>query len=170
MVAVYHNQTDADEAVKGLRSAALDARLLSIAVKGYQAGEQLAEGQGDRRKYRRGIRALLGGLCGLLFGSVVFASSGGTALVGTLVASSLGAMKAVFVVGGLGVLGACLTSAGLRNPVTGKDEEAVKNDKFFVFVNGTAAELFQARQILQGPEQAEPLYQHRETKRVSTSF
>jgi hypothetical protein len=106
---------------------------------------------GDRMKHWGKLGAFWGGLWGLLFGSAFFLIPGiGPVLVGgPLVASIVGALEGVTVVGGLSALGAGLVSLGIPNDSVVRYEAALKADKFLVIAHGTADDVAKARAILE---------------------
>jgi hypothetical protein len=105
---------------------------------------------GDRLKYRGEQGAFWGGIWGMLFGAAFFAIPGiGPVLVaGPLVAWIVGAPEGAIVVGGLSALGAGLYSIGIPKNSIVKYESALRSDKFLFLVQGTAAEVAKARDIM----------------------
>ena len=153
VVAVYHTHTEADQAVKELQRGGVDMHKLSIVGKGYHTDEQVVGyyNTGDRMKYWGKVGAFWGGFWGLLFGSAFFMIPGiGPILVaGPLVAWIVGALEGAVVVGGLGALGAGLYSIGIPKDSIVKYETALKTDQFLLIVHGTAAEVAQAKDIIE---------------------
>jgi hypothetical protein len=121
--------------------------------RGYHSEEQVIGyyNAGDRMKHWGKLGAFWGGLWGLLFGSAFFLIPGiGPVLVGgPLVASIVGALEGVTVVGGLSALGAGLVSLGIPKDSVVRYEAALKADKFLVIAHGTADEVAKARGILE---------------------
>jgi uncharacterized membrane protein len=159
VVAVYRTHTEADEAVKELQSGGVDMHELSIVGKGYHTEEQ-AVGYyttGDRMKYWGKIGAFWGGFWGLLFGSAFFLSPGiGPILAaGPVVAWIVAALEGAVEVGALGALGAGLYSIGIPKDSIVKYEAALKTDQFLLIVNGTAAEVAKAKDIIESTHPAQ---------------
>jgi hypothetical protein len=153
VVAVYRTHTEADEAVKELQSGGVDMHKLSIVGKGYHTEEQ-AVGYyttGDRMKYWGKIGAFWGGFWGLLFGSAFFLIPGiGPILAaGPVVAWIVAALEGAVEVGALSALGAGLYSIGIPKDSIVKYEAALKTDQFLLIVNGTAAEVAKAKDIIE---------------------
>jgi len=153
VVAVYLTHTEADEAVKELQRCGVDMHQLSIIGKGYHTDEHAVGyyNTGDRMKYWGKTGAFWGGFWGLLFGSAFFAIPGlGPILVaGPLVAWIVAALEGAVVVGGLSALGAGLYSIGIPKDSIVKYETALKTDQFLLIVHGTAAEVAQAKDIIE---------------------
>jgi len=159
VAAIYHTHFEAEEAVKDLQKAGIDMRSLSIVAKDYHTDEQVVGyyNTGDRMKRWGKVGAFWGGFWGLLFGSAFFAIPGiGPLLVaGPLVAWIVGALEGAAIVGGLSALGAGLVSMGIPKDSVLAYEAAIKSDKFLLIVNGTAAEVAKAKEILATTESAE---------------
>ncbi len=159
VVAVYRTHTEADEAVKELQSGGVDMHKLSIVGKGYHTEEQ-AVGYyttGDRMKYWGKIGAFWGGFWGLLFGSAFFLIPGiGPILAaGPVVAWIVAALEGAVEVGALGALGTGLYSIGIPKDSIVKYEAALKTDQFLLIVNGTAAEVVKAKDIIESTHPAQ---------------
>ena len=159
VVAVYRTHTEADEAVKELQNGGVDMHKLSIVGKGYHTEEQ-AMGYyttGDRMKYWGKIGAFWGGFWGLLFGSAFFLIPGiGPILAaGPVVAWIVAALEGAVEVGALGALGAGLYSIGIPKDSIVKYEAALKTDQFLLIVNGTAAEVAKAKDIIESTHPAQ---------------
>jgi uncharacterized membrane protein len=152
VVAVYHTHAEAEEAVKALQHAGIDLKTLSIVGKDYHTDEHVVGyyNTGDRMKRWGKTGAFWGGFWGLLFGSAFFAIPGiGPILVaGPLVAWIVSGLEGAALVGGLSALGAGLFSLGIPKDSVLQYEAAVKSDKFLVLVNGTAADVAKAKEIL----------------------
>jgi uncharacterized membrane protein len=152
VVAVYTSHKAAEEAVEELQRSGIDMKTLSIVGKDYHTDEHVVGyyNMGDRMKRWGTIGAFWGGFWGLLFGAAFFAIPGiGPILVaGPMVAWIVGALEGAVAVGGVGVIGAGLFSIGIPKDSVLKYEEAVKSDKFVLVVHGTAAQVSQAREIL----------------------
>jgi hypothetical protein len=153
VAAIYDNHEKAETAVKELQKGGFDMKRLSIVGRGYHSEEQVIGyyNAGDRMKHWGKLGAFWGGLWGLLFGSAFFLIPGiGPVLVGgPLVASIVGALEGVTVVGGLSALGAGLVSLGIPKDSVVRYEAALKADKFLVIAHGTADDVAKARGILE---------------------
>jgi len=159
VVAVYRTHTEADEAVKELQSGGVDMHKLSIVGKGYHTEEQAVRyyTTGDRMRYWGKVGAFWGGFWGLLFGSAFFLIPGlGPILAaGPVVAWIVAALEGAVEVGALGALGAGLYSIGIPKDSIVKYETALKTDQFLLIVNGTAAEVAQAKDIIESTHPAQ---------------
>ena len=145
--------------MKELQSGGVDMHKLSIVGKGYHTEEQ-AVGYyttGDRMKYWGKIGAFWGGFWGLLFGSAFFLIPGiGPILAaGPVVAWIVAALEGAVEVGALGALGAGLYSIGIPKDSIVKYEAALKTDQFLLIVNGTAAEVAKAKDIIESTHPAQ---------------
>lgn len=65
-----------------------------------------------------------------------------------LVAWIVGGLEGATLVGGLSALGAGLFSIGIPKNSVVEYETAVKNDKFVLIVNGSAADVAKAKEVL----------------------
>ena len=156
VVAVYHTHPEAEQAVKALQHAGIDMHTLSIVAKDYHTDEQVVGyyNVGDRMKRWGKMGGVWGGMWGgfwaLLFGSAFFMIPGiGPLLIaGPLVAWIVGALEGAAVVGGVSALGAGLLSMGIPKDSVLQYEKSVKSDKLLLVVNGTAAEVAKAKEIL----------------------
>ncbi len=92
-----------------------------------------------------------------LFGSALFMISGlGQILVaGPLVAWIVAALEGALVVGGLSALGVGLYSIGIPKDSIVKYEKALQTDQFLLIVHGTAAEVANAKEIIETTHPAE---------------
>ena len=153
VVAVYATHTEADQAVKELQRGGVDMHKLSIVGKGYHTDEHAVGyyNTGDRMKYWGKVGAFWGGFWGLLFGSAFFMIPGlGPILAaGPVVAWIVGAVESAVVVGGVSALGAGLYSMGIPKDSIVKYETALKTDQFLLIVHGTAAEVANAKDIIE---------------------
>ncbi len=153
VVAVYSTHTQADQAVKELQRAGVDLHKLSIVGKGYHTDEHAVGyyNTGDRMKYWGKVGAFWGGFWGLLFGSAFFLIPGlGPILAaGPVVAWVVAALEGTVEVGALGALGAGLYSIGIPKDSIVKYEAALKSDQFLLIINGTAAEVAKAKDIIE---------------------
>jgi uncharacterized membrane protein len=152
-VAIYDTHSQAEEAVKELQRSGFDMKKMSIVGKDYHTAEHVVGyyNTGDRMKYWGKMGAAWGGFWGLLFGAAFFAIPGiGPVLVaGPLVMWIVGALEGAVVVGGLSAVGAGLFSIGIPKDSVVKYESALKADKFILLAHGTAAEVANAKDILQ---------------------
>jgi uncharacterized membrane protein len=153
VVAIYRQHSDADLAIKELQRGGVDLHKLSIVGKGYHTDEQ-AVGYytaGDRMKYWGKVGAFWGGFWGLLFGSALFIIPGlGPILAaGPVVAWIVAGLEGAVEVGALGALGAGLYSIGIPKDSIVKYETALRTDQFLLIVHGTAAEVAQAKDIIE---------------------
>jgi uncharacterized membrane protein len=152
VIAIYDSHLQAEEAVKELQRSGVDMKKLSIVGKDYHTDEQVVGyyNTGDRMKYWGKLGAFWGGIWGMLFGSAFFAIPGiGPVLVaGPLVAWIVGALESAAVMGGLGVIGAGLSSIGIPKDSVVKYETAIKSDKFVVLAHGTVDEVARLKDII----------------------
>ena len=152
VVAIYHNHTDADRAVKELQRGGIDMHKLSIVGKGYHTDEQVVGyyNTGDRLIFWGKVGAFWGGFWGLLFGSALFMIPGlGPILVaGPLVAWIVAGLEGAVEVGALGVLGAGLFSIGIPKDSIVKYQTALTTDQFLLIAHGTTAEVAKAKDII----------------------
>ena len=153
VVAVYGTHVEAEEAVRELQRAGIDMHTLSIVGKGTHTDEHVVGyyNTGDRMKYWGKVGAFWGGFWGLLFGSALFIIPGlGPILAaGPVVAWIVAGLEGAAEVGALGALGAGLFSIGIPKDSIVKYETALKTDQFLLIVHGTAAEVGQAKDIIQ---------------------
>jgi uncharacterized membrane protein len=158
VVAIYDTHAGAEEAVKKIQRAGIDMRTLSIIGKDTHTDEHPVGyyNTGDRMKYWGKFGAFWGGFWGLLFGSAFFAIPGiGPVLAaGPVVAWIVAALEGAAVVGGVSALGAGLYSIGIPKDSVIEYEMAIKTDKFFVMVHGTASEVEKARGVLESTDSA----------------
>ncbi len=154
VVAVFHNHSAAERAVKGLERAGIDLKKISIVGKDYHTEEHVTGyyNNGDRMKYWGKTGAFWGGLWGLLFGSAFFfvPGLGPLAMGGPVVSWFVGALEGAVVVGGLSALGAALYGAGIPKDSVLRYETALRSDRFLVLVHGSAEETEKAREVLDG--------------------
>jgi len=153
VVAIYATHTEADQAVKELQRGGVDMQKLSIVGRGYHPDEHVVGyyNAGDRMKYWGKTGAFWGGFWGILVGSAFFMIPGlGPILAaGPVVAWIVGALESAVVVGGISALGAGLFSMGIPKDSIVKYETALKTDQFLLIVNGTAAEVQKAKNIIE---------------------
>jgi len=126
---------------------------LSIVGRGYHPDEHVVGYYNacDRMKYWGKTGAFWGGFWGILVGSAFFMIPGlGPILAaGPVVAWIVGALESAVVVGGISALGAGLFSMGIPKDSIVKYETALKTDQFLLIVNGTAAEVQKAKNIIE---------------------
>jgi hypothetical protein len=108
-------------------------------------------------KYWGKIGAFWGGFWGLLFGSAFFLIPGiGPILAaGPVVAWIVAALEGAVEVGALSAVGAGLYSIGIPKDSIVKYEAALKTDQFLLIVNGTAAEVAKAKDIIESTHPAQ---------------
>lgn len=159
VIAIFHQHTQAEEAVKELQEDGFDMKRLSIVGKDYHTNENVVGyyNAGDRMKYWGKQGAFWGGLWGMLFGSAFFFIPGIGPLVvaGPLVSWIVGALEGAAIVGGLSALGAGLYSMGIPKDSILKYETAIKSGKYVLIFHGTPQETEKAKQILDGTKTAE---------------
>src|SRR6202451_2478474 len=78
VIAVYDNDSAAEDAVKELQKSRIDMKKLSVVGKDYHTDEHVVGyyNAGDRMKYWGKLGAFWGGFWGLLFGSAFFVIPG----------------------------------------------------------------------------------------------
>ena len=159
VVAIYDTHSQAEDALKELQRSGIDMKKLSIVGKDDHTEEQVVGyyNTGDSMKYWGKLGASWGALWGMLFGSAFFAVPGiGPVLVaGPLVAWIVGALEGAVVFGGMGVIGAALSSMGLPKENVAQYETAIKSDRFLVLAHGTVDEVVKAKDIMQTTRPAE---------------
>jgi len=164
IVAIYNTHTEAEAAVKELDKSDFPTKKLSIVGKDYHTEEHVVGyyNTGDRMKYWGKLGAFWGGLWGLLFGWAFFAIPGlGPILVGgPLVSWIVAALEGAVVVGGLSALGAAMYSIGIPKNSILKYETAIKAGKYLVIAHGTADEIAQAKEIIEGTKAVESTVHH----------
>lgn len=149
IVAIYHDHTCAEDAVRRLVAAGTPPHSISIIGKGYHTDEKVTGfyNAGDRIKFWGRYGAFWGGLWGLLLGGVFMTVPlvGPVVILGHLGTMAAGALTGAATFGTVGALGAALVSLGIPKDSVIKYEEAVKADKFLVIVNGPAADVAAAK-------------------------
>ena len=152
VVAVYESHTAAEAAVRVLQGAGVDMKLLSIIGKDVHTEENVLGfyTSKDKIKVWGGRGAFWGSLWGLFFGGGVFFIPGIGPLVvmGPLVAAIVGVLEGAAVGGGLGVVGAALTTIGIPDDSVVKYDVEVKAGKFLVLAQGDAEVVEHARALL----------------------
>lgn len=152
-VAIFHDHTGAEQAVKELQEAGFDIKKLSLVGKDYHSDEHVVGyyNTGDRMRYWGALGAFWGGLWGLLFGSAfLFIPGIGPIVVGgPIVAWIVGALQGAVVLGGISAVGAAMYSIGIPKDSVLKYETSLKANKFLLVVHGTVDEVERASGILQ---------------------
>ncbi len=152
LVAVFANHEQAERAIKSLADAKFAMKRLSIVGQGYHTEEKVVGfyNTGDRIKFWGKRGAFWGGLWGLFFGGVFLMVPvvGQVMVLGYLATVVASAVEGAVVVGGLGVLGAALSSIGVPKDSVLQYETALTADAFLVTAHGSEAELARARTIL----------------------
>lgn len=153
-VAIFSEHLDAEEAVKHLKDGGFNIKKLSIIGRDFHTEDHVVGfyNTGDRVKYWGSLGAFWGGLWGLLFGAafLFIPGVGPVVAAGSVVSWIIAALEGAVVFGGLSVLGAALVSFGIPKDSVVKYETDVKAGKFMLIAHGTADEVQQARDILQG--------------------
>lgn len=159
VIAIFHQHTQAEEAIKLLQKDGFDMTRLSIVGKDYHTDENVVGyyNTGDRMKYWGKQGAFWGGLWGLLFGSAFFFIPGIGPLVvaGPLVTWIVGALEGAGTMGGLSALGAGLYGMGIPKDSILQYETAIKTGKYALIFHGTPEEIQRAKQILDESNTAE---------------
>ncbi len=172
VVAVFHDHEAADAAIKKLTADGFDMKHLSIVGKGYHTDEKVVGfyNVGDKVKFWGSRGAFWGGLWGLFFGGLFMTIPivGHVIVLGYLAAAAVSAVEGAVIVGGIGALGAALSSIGVPKDSVLQYETAIKADGFLVMVHGPADDMARAKAILgtssparidtyQGSSAAEPV-------------
>jgi hypothetical protein len=105
---------------------------------------------GDRIKFWGKTGAIWGGLWGLFFGGILVTIPiiGPVMVLGHLAAMVFAAVEGAIIVGGLGALGAAMSSLGIPKDSVIQYEEALKADAFLLVAHGPVEEMARARTIL----------------------
>jgi hypothetical protein len=153
VIAIYDTHPEAEAAVQVLQKGGFDMMKLSVVGKDYHTEEQVVGyyNAGDRMKYWGKMGALWGGLWGLLFGAAFFwvPGVGPLLIAGPLSAAIVAALESAVVVGGLNALGAGLYSIGIPKNSILRYETAIQANKYLLVAHGSAAEVDQAKTILE---------------------
>lgn len=152
VVGVYASHTDAEAAIKALKTGGFDMKQLSIVGKSFHT-EEHAVGfytKGDRMMFWGGQGAFWGSLWGMLFGSALFFLPGVGPIVamGPVVAMIAGALEGAVLGGSAGVFGGALAGLGIADDQVMRFETEIKAGKFLVFARGSAGEIERAHGIL----------------------
>ena len=153
VVAVYESHESAEQGVKQLQHAGIAMSNLSIIGKNTHTDEHVVGfyNNCDRMKSWGASGAFWGGLWGMLFGSAFFAIPGiGPVLVaGPVITWIIAALEGAVVVGGLSAIGAGLIGMGIPKDSVIQYEVPLKTDQYLLMVNGSAAEVEEARGIIE---------------------
>jgi len=152
VVAVFHDHEAADAAIKKLTADGFDMKHLSIVGKGYHTDEKVVGfyNVGDKVRFWGSRGAFWGGLWGLFFGGLFMTIPivGHVIVLGYLAAAAVSAVEGAVIVGGIGALGAALSSIGVPKDSVLQYETAIKADGFLVMVHGAGDEMARAKAIL----------------------
>ena len=151
-VAIYKTHPEAEAAIVELQQSGFDMKKLSIIGRDYHTEEHVVGfyNTGDQMKSWGKTGAFWGSIWGWLFGSAFFFIPGVGPLLfaGPVIGWVVGALEGAVIVGGLSALGAGLVSMGVPSDTVVKYETALVNDKFVVFAHGTAADVKEAKGII----------------------
>jgi hypothetical protein len=154
VIAILPDHLAAEAAVKELTAEGFAMKSLTIVGKGYHTEEKVVGfyNTGDRVKFWGSRGAYWGGLWGLFFGGVFLSTPviGPVFVLGFLTAALISALESAVVIGGLGALGAALSSIGVPENSVLQYEIAIAADSFLVMVHGSAEEVVHAKAILGG--------------------
>ena len=154
VVAVFADHVVAEAAIKKLVAGGLSMKNLSLVGKGYHTDEKVIGfyNMGDRVKFWGTRGAFWGGFWGLFFGGLFLSVPiiGHVVVLGYLAAVVISGVETAVVVGGFSALGAALYSIGIPRDSIIQYEADVTADDFLVMVHGTAAEVAQGREVLNG--------------------
>jgi hypothetical protein len=154
VIAVYDTMSEAEEAVRALDRGAFPIKQVSILSQNLES-EKEVHGYitaGDVAKGGAGTGAWVGGLFGILIGAAfIWVPGFGPLLVaGPLAAALLGGIEgAVAGAAGGGLLGV-LIGWGVSKQHILKYEERLKGGKYLVVAHGSAEEVAEAHNILEG--------------------
>ena len=152
IIAVFHEHSAAETAIKKLTSAGFDMKNLSVVGKGYHTDEKVVGfySTGDRIKFWGSRGAFWGGFWGLFLGGIFMTVPvvGHVIVLGYLATILISGIENAVVVGGLSALGAALYSIGVPKDSVIQYETALKTDNFLVMARGPAAEIVRAKTIL----------------------
>ena len=161
IVAVFHTHAHAEDAVREFQKEGFDMKKLSIVGKDYHTEEHVVGyyNTGDRMQAWGKTGAFWGGVWGLLCGAAFFWVPGvGPVLVaGPLIAFIVAGLEGAALVGGIGVLGAALASAGVPKDSVLQYETELKAGKFLLIAHGTPEEVQRADELL---KRSHPLTSH----------
>jgi hypothetical protein len=152
VIAVFHEHSAAEMAIKKLTSDGFDMKNLSVVGKGYHTDEKVVGfySTGDRVKFWGSRGAFWGGFWGLFLGGIFMTVPviGHVVVLGYLATVLISGIENAVVVGGLSALGAALYSIGVPKDSVIQYETALKTDNFLVMARGPAAEIARAKTIL----------------------
>jgi uncharacterized membrane protein len=153
VVAIFSSHAKAEEAVRTLGRSGLSMDHLTIVGKGYHTDEKVIGfyNLGDRIKLWGSNGAFWGSLWGLFAGGMLMTVPlvGPVVVLGHLAAMIVGAVEGAVLVGGVSALAGALASLGIPNDSVVRYEEAVKADQYVVMAHGSAAEISDAKRILE---------------------
>jgi len=153
VVAVFPGHADAEDAIKKLAAAGFAMADLSVVGRGYHTEEAVVGfyNIGDRVTFWGTRGAVWGGLWGLFFGGVFLTTPvfGPVIVLGYLTAALVSALEGAVLVGGLGALGAALSSIGVPENSVIQYETDLAADNFLVMAHGPADAIDHAKALLQ---------------------
>jgi len=156
VVAIYDSHEIAERAVKKLADGNIPMKEISIIGKGYHSDEKVVGfyNTGDRMKFWGKFGAFWGGLWGILAGGLFLTVPviGPVVVLGGFAAMVLAGIEGAVIVGGLSALGGALASIGIPKDTVLQYENAIKADGFMILVQGSAAEIERARDILKASD------------------
>ncbi|MEO5599146.1 MAG: general stress protein [Novosphingobium sp.] len=153
VVAIFSSHAKAEEAVRTLGRSGLSMDHLTIVGKGYHTDEKVIGfyNLGDRIKLWGSNGAFWGSLWGLFAGGMLMTVPlvGPVVVLGHLAAMIVGAVEGAVLVGGVSALAGALASLGIPNDSVVRYEEAVKADQYVVMAHGSAAQIDDAKRVLE---------------------
>jgi len=153
IIATYDTHQQAEDTVRELDRSGFAMKQLSIIGKGYHSEEHPVGfyTRGDRMKSWGGLGLFWGALWGMLLGAAFFwiPGIGPLGVAGPFVHMLVSGAEGAAVVGGASALGAALMSLGVPKDGVIKYESSLRADKYLLIVHGSAAEVEQARQIIE---------------------
>lgn len=152
-IAIFADHAAAEAAVKKLVAGGFQMKALSIVGKAYHTDEKVIGfyNIGERVTFWGSRGALWGGLWGLFFGGVFMSVPviGSVVVLGAIATMVVGAIEGAVLTGGISALAAALYSLGIPKDSVLNYEAALKADGFLVMAHGTAAEIANAKSILE---------------------
>jgi len=152
VIAIFPDHLAAEAAVKKLTAGGLAMKSLTIVGRGYHTEEKVVGfyNAGDRVKFWGSRGAYWGGLWGLFFGGVFLTTPvfGPVIVLGYLTAALVSALEGAVLVGGLGALGAALSSIGVPENSVIQYETDLAADNFLVMAHGPADAIDHAKAVL----------------------
>ncbi len=153
IIGTFPGHLAAEAAVKKLTAAGFEMKSLTIVGKGYHTDEKVLGfyNIGDRIKFWGSRGAFWGGLWGLFFGGIFLTTPviGPVIVLGYLASVLVSAFEGAVVVGGLGALGAALSSIGVPKDSVLQYQTAIAADDFLVMAHGSAEQISRAKAILE---------------------